>query len=322
LFAIVASQASAQSPPFVPLVSVERPDVKALPLPMPTGEALTADDLDAWLDGYMPYALKIGDIAGAVVVVVKDGQVLTQRGYGYADVAKRIPVNPARTLFRPGSVSKLFTWTAVMQQVEQGKLDLDADVNRYLDFRIPDYDGKPITLRNIMTHTTGFDETGKGIIFEDSSRLIPLGDYVKGALPKRIYAPGSTPSYSNYATALAGYIVERVSGQSFDAYVEQRIFAPLGMKSHMKWRRHNHEPRRLRRGLRIRRRIDAAGPRLGDAVPVHDYASFAFGTCKPIECIERTWCTIAHTERLIGYSLQCLYSFKQGTEQRAGSSTG
>jgi len=198
---------------------------------MPTGEALTADDLDAWLDGYMPYALKTGDIAGAVVVVVKDGQVLIQRGYGYADVAKRIPVDPARTLFRPGSVSKLFTWTAVMQLVEQGKLDLDKDVNAYLDFKIPPRDGRPITLRNIMTHTTGFDETGKGIIFEDSSRLIPLGDYVKGALPKRIYAPGSTPSYSNYATALAGYIVERVSGQSFDAYVEQRIFAPLGMTS-------------------------------------------------------------------------------------------
>lgn len=231
LFTIVAFQASAQPPPLVPPVSAERPDVKAPPLPMPTGEALTADDLDAWLDGYMPYALKTGDIAGAVVVVVKDGQVLTQRGYGYADVAKRIPVNPARTLFRPGSVSKLFTWTAVMQLVEQGKLDLDKDVNIYLDFKIPPRDGKPITLRNIMTHTTGFDETGKDIIFEDPSRLMPLGDYVKGALPKRIYAPGSTPSYSNYATALAGYVVERVSGQSFDTYVEQRIFAPLGMAS-------------------------------------------------------------------------------------------
>src|SRR3546814_9675118 len=79
----------------------------------------------------MPYALAAGDIAGAVVVVVKDGQVLLQKGYGYADLDKHTPVDPAETLFRPGSISKLFTWTAVMQLVEQGKLDLDADVNQY-----------------------------------------------------------------------------------------------------------------------------------------------------------------------------------------------
>ena len=95
-------------------------------------------DVNAWLDGYMPYALKSGDIAGAVVVVVKDGQVLTERGYGYSDVEKRTPVDPALTLFRPGSVSKLLTWTAVMQLVEQGKIDLDADINQYLDFKIPE----------------------------------------------------------------------------------------------------------------------------------------------------------------------------------------
>ena len=99
-----------------------------------------------------------GDIAGAVVVVVKDGQVLLQSGYGYADVEKRTPVDPETTLFRPGSVSKLFTWTAVMQLVEQGKLDLDADVNQYLDFEIPPRDGKPVTLRHIMTHTSGLEE--------------------------------------------------------------------------------------------------------------------------------------------------------------------
>uniref|UniRef100_UPI003B3B596B serine hydrolase domain-containing protein n=1 Tax=Sphingomonas sp. TaxID=28214 RepID=UPI003B3B596B len=92
-----------------------------------TARALTAGDVETWLDGYMPYALRSGDIAGAVVTVVKDGQVIAAKGYGYADVAKRRRVDPARTLFRPGSVSKLVTWTAVMQQVEAGRLDLDAD---------------------------------------------------------------------------------------------------------------------------------------------------------------------------------------------------
>src|SRR5580698_9207988 len=126
--------------------------------------ALTADDLNAWLDGYMPYALHTGDIAGAVVAVVKDGQIVTERGYGYADVEKRTPVDPKLTLFRPGSVSKLFTWTAVMQQVEQGKIDLDADVNQYLDFKVTGKDGKPITMRNLMQHTAGFEEQARGII--------------------------------------------------------------------------------------------------------------------------------------------------------------
>ena len=99
---------------------------------------------------------------GAVVAVVKDGQILTERGYGYSDVAKRTPVDPKLTLFRPGSVSKLFTWTAVMQLVEQGKIDLDADVNQYLDFKIPARDGKPITMRNLMQHIAGLRGAGQG----------------------------------------------------------------------------------------------------------------------------------------------------------------
>ncbi len=127
----------------------------------------------------MPYAMATGDIAGAVVVVVKDGEILTERGFGYRDVASKKPVDPKLTLFRPGSVSKLFTWTAVMQLVEQGKLDLDADVNKYLpaDFQMPPRDGKPITLRNIMTHTAGYEEQIKNIITENPD----TPDYVDAA---------------------------------------------------------------------------------------------------------------------------------------------
>jgi CubicO group peptidase (beta-lactamase class C family) len=212
-----------------PLTPVAQTPPPAAPT-TPTGLAtLTKADADAWLDGFMPYALARGDVAGAVVVVVKDGQIVTQRGFGYSDVAKRKPVDPATTLFRPGSTSKLYTWTAVMQQVEAGKLDLDADVNRYLDFKIPPYQGKPITLRNIMTHTAGFEEIIKGLLTFD--KPVPsLGDVLKHRIPERIYAPGTTPAYSNYATALAGYIVERVSGTSFDDYVERNIFGRLGMQ--------------------------------------------------------------------------------------------
>jgi CubicO group peptidase (beta-lactamase class C family) len=193
---------------------------------------LTREDLEPWLDGFMGFALERGNIAGAVVVVIKDGQVLLQRGYGYSDVEKRTPVDPETTLFRPGSVSKLFTWTAVMQLVEQGKLDLDADVNKYLDFRIPQGpDGEPITLRNIMTHTPGFEEAVKELITDDPSLLVSVGDSVKRWVPNRIFKAGTMPAYSNYATALAGYLVERTSGLAFDDYLDQHIFGPLGMRN-------------------------------------------------------------------------------------------
>jgi CubicO group peptidase (beta-lactamase class C family) len=196
-----------------------------------SAHALSAADVDAWLDGYVPYALHSGDIAGAVVAVVKNGEVLFERGYGYADYDKRVSVDPKLTLFRWGSVSKLLTWTAVMQLVEQGKLDLDADVNQYLDFKIPPREGKPVTLRNIMTHTGGFEERLKGLIDVEEGGVMPLDEFVKLYIPARIFAPGETPAYSNTATAIAGYIVARVSGVPFDDYIDKHVFEPLQMQN-------------------------------------------------------------------------------------------
>lgn len=231
---LLSFAAVAQAPAAPPATkAAEQAPVTATPavIEAPTSPSLTRADLEAWLDGFIPYAINKGDIAGAIVVVVKDGQVLLQKGYGYADVEKKMPVDADRTLFRPGSVSKLFTWTAVMQQVERGKLDLDADVNQYLDFKIPPGpDGEPLRLRNIMTHTPGFEEAVKELISEDESRIQPLGDTLKTWVPHRIFKAGTTPAYSNYATALAGYIVERSSGMSFDDYLDQNIFSPLGME--------------------------------------------------------------------------------------------
>jgi CubicO group peptidase (beta-lactamase class C family) len=198
--------------------------------PAPASPQLTRADLEAWLDGFLPFALARGNIAGGVVVVVKDGEVLLQKGYGYADVEKKTPVDAQETLFRPGSVSKLFTWTAVMQLVERGKLDLDADVNQYLDFKIPPGpEGEPVTLRNLMTHTGGFEEALKELISEDPARIATLEDTVKSWVPGRIFKAGTMPAYSNYGTGLAGYIVSRASGLSFDDYLDQNIFGPLGM---------------------------------------------------------------------------------------------
>jgi len=191
---------------------------------------LTATDLEAFLDGLMPAQLERENIAGAVVAVVKDGKVLFAKGYGYSDMEKRTPVTSDATLFRPGSISKLFTWTSVMQLVEQGKLDLDKDVNEYIDFKIPPAFGKPITLRDIMTHTGGFEETARDLFVADAKHLTPLDQYLKQHLPNRIFPPFVIPAYSNYATSLAGYIVQRVSGMPFEQYVAGNIFTPLEMK--------------------------------------------------------------------------------------------
>ncbi len=197
--------------------------------PVPASR-LDAADLSAFIDGFMPYALARGDISGGAIVVVKDGKVLVARGFGYADRASRRPVDIERTLFRQASISKLFTWTAVMQLAEAGKLDLDRDVNAYLDFKVPPRFGRPITLRHLLTHTAGFAETYRELMTPDRASTPTIEAYVKRHLPDRIYPPGTNVAYSNYGATLAGYIVQRISGERFEDYVERHIFAPLGMR--------------------------------------------------------------------------------------------
>ncbi|WP_256699937.1 serine hydrolase domain-containing protein [Actinomyces naeslundii] len=194
----------------------------------PSGEhQLTAEDVNAWLDGKLPDALKNGDIPGAVVTVVKDGQVVTTRGYGWADTGasggQPVAVDPQKSLFRVASVSKIPTSIAAMQLVEQGKVDLDADISAYLDFEIERRFDEPLTLRHLLTHSAGFEEHGS---------LTPTTDleaYVKNDPPAQVFAPGTTPGYSNYGMALAGYIVQRVSGQPFETYVREHVLEPAGM---------------------------------------------------------------------------------------------
>jgi CubicO group peptidase (beta-lactamase class C family) len=225
---VLAQPAFAQ--PTGPAPAPPAPVAQPVPTNAPAHPTLERADVEAWLDGYLPNALQTGDIAGAVVVVVKGGQVLLQKGYGYSDAAKRTPVDPETTLFRPGSISKTFAWTAVMQQVEAGKLDLDADVNRYLDFKIPARNGKPVTLRNLMTHTAGFEDTLRDLVSDDPKGPMAFDAYLKRWVPPVVYAPGTTPAYSNYGTALAGYIAARAAGEpSFEVYVERHILGPLGM---------------------------------------------------------------------------------------------
>ena len=245
LIVLLFGSASAQKPKTNPLApKSETKTQPASPGPEQNGKQaheLTERDLEAFLDGMVPLQIAREDIAGVVITAVKDGRPFFAKGYGYSNVEKRIPVSPETTLFRPGSISKLFNWTGIMQQVELGKLDLDRDVNDYLDFKIPPTFPKPITLRDIMTHTPGFEETVQELFVPTAANLTPLDQYLKEHLPVRIYPPFTTPAYSNYATSLAGYILQRVSGEPFDSYVERHIFQPLEM-SHSTTRQPLPEP--------------------------------------------------------------------------------
>jgi CubicO group peptidase (beta-lactamase class C family) len=230
LMAFPGTMAGQAQLPSQPKAAKEEPTVQASGTPA-KGEthSLTKEDLDTWLDGLVPFALKNGDIAGAVIVVVKDGKVLSERGFGYADVRRKIPMDPARTMVRPGSTSKLFTWTAVMQLVQSGKLDLNRDINDYLDFKIPEKFGKPITMLDLMNHRAGFEEGLKDILATDPRYAESNEQYLKTHPRPMLFPPGEVPAYSNYGAALAGYIVQRVSSEPFERYVEQHIFLPLGM---------------------------------------------------------------------------------------------
>ncbi|MCG5438333.1 serine hydrolase domain-containing protein [Micromonospora foliorum] len=209
-------------------------DAPAAPVASGAGSALTDTDVNAWLDGLLPAALDRTGIAGATVAVVNNGRIITTRGYGYADTGaggnEAVPVDPDRHLFRMGSVSKLVTATAVLQLVQSGKLDLDADVETYLDFDLPRHYERAVTLRHLLTHTAGFEERIAGLIGTDGGD-VDLRRALMTDPPEQIYEPGTVPAYSNYGNALAGYIVERVSGTRFEEYVQRNILDRAGMPS-------------------------------------------------------------------------------------------
>lgn len=200
------------------------------------GVAGTAD-LEAFFDAIIHDQMHEVGIAGVTLSVVSGGEVILSKGYGDADVNRKIPVDPDRTLFRIGSISKLFVWTAIMQLAEQGKLDLHADVQQYLDFELPvqllgapsGSVAPPITLVHLMTHSAGFEDVAQDLFHLHPEHTLPLEQYIRTHVPARVFPPGEVSAYSNYGSALAGYIVQRVSGMPFAQYVEQHIFAPLRM---------------------------------------------------------------------------------------------
>jgi len=213
-----------------PLCAAQQPSAPASPATNATRGPQNVTELASFLNTTMADELNTYHIAGATVAVVRDGRLFYTHGYGYVDVENKTPVDANVSMFQIGSTCKLFTWTAVMQLVEQGKIDLHADVNTYLkDFKIPETYPQPITMEDLMTHTAGFEEMGPGLAVPDPKDLQPLGTVLAQTIPARVWPPGQVWSYSNWGTGLAGYIIQEVSGMPFDQYVQEHIFTPLGM---------------------------------------------------------------------------------------------
>jgi CubicO group peptidase (beta-lactamase class C family) len=216
------------------LFAQEAPKKEAPPAPEAAakpGNLSDPADLEAFFDGALGVQLESKHIAGAVVAVVAGDKLVFRKGYGYADVDARQKVDPDKTLFRIASITKLFTWTAVMQQYEEGKLDLDADVNKYLKgVQIPATFEEPVTLKHLMAHTPGFDDGVVGLFAHKAEDVRPLAEVLREQMPSRVRPPGVLPSYSNHGTALAGLAVAGASGLTWEDYVEQRILRPLGMR--------------------------------------------------------------------------------------------
>ncbi|NHN59297.1 MULTISPECIES: serine hydrolase [Halorussus] len=189
----------------------------------------SAAEVEAFVDAAMAEDMDEHHVSGATVSVVKDGELLFAEGYGYADRRNATPVVANRTMFRIGSVSKLFAWTAAMQQVQRGRLDPNASVNRYLgEVQIPRKYGEPVTLEHLATHTAGFEDQYEGVFVESPADVRPLGETLRN-VPARVRPPGVVTSYSNYGAALAGHIVARRADTSFDSYVERNLYEPLDM---------------------------------------------------------------------------------------------
>jgi CubicO group peptidase (beta-lactamase class C family) len=207
-----------------------------------SSSAQSLEDLrsvESFFDGFLKSQIEEYKVPGVTISVVQDGEILFKKGYGYSDLENTQRVDADNTLFRPGSVSKLFIWTSIMQLVEQGKVDLNENVNEYLDFEIPNEivnkdnteDIKAITVMNLLNHNAGFEDKIKDLFVLTEADIKPLGTYLREYMPARVYPAGREMAYSNYGSALAAYIVEKVSGMRFDEYVEANIFKPLNMNN-------------------------------------------------------------------------------------------
>lgn len=244
---IAASQDAAPPPAASPTPPAARPAPRAVrPAPSPAvaptpaaapsapGVApLPAPDLEAFVDGFVRRAMSQDHIAGATVAVVQNGQVVLKKGYGVASLSKGKAADPDRTLFRVGSISKTFTWIALQQEIDAGRIRADAPINVYLPEKLQVRDQgrkNPVRVRDLYNHTPGFEDRVLGQLFErDERRIRPLDVYLRQERPNRVREPGQLPSYSNYGVALVGAALSNTGAKPFEDLIAERVIVPAGL---------------------------------------------------------------------------------------------
>ncbi|WP_426452988.1 serine hydrolase [Paenibacillus sp. S-38] len=216
---------------FTLIAGVSAPSEGSAAVPGSAPGTITAGDVEQFTDAFFDRTDIKGNMAGAVIAVVKDDEVLLKKGYGYADIQHKRPVDPDKTVFRLASVSKVITAAAVMQLAEQGKIDLNRDMSSYLgELRIPNQTDTPLTMKHLLTNSTGFESgDAPGDTTTDLAQEISLGQYLQEHVPTVTRTPGAFYRYDNLAFTIQGYAVEQVTGQPFGAYLKEHIFQPLGM---------------------------------------------------------------------------------------------
>ncbi len=192
----------------------------------------TPEEFSTYMDHYILEKMTGNHIPGSVLVYIKDGRIFYKKGYGFADIESKTPVTSDKTVFRIGSVSKLFVGTAVMKLVEQGRLDLNQDINSYLKaFKVPTNNKRPVTLKHLLTHTAGFDDLVLNRSTLNKEDRMEFGQYLRQHIPDIFIESGEVTSYSNFGVNLAAFIVEEVSGTQFHRYVKENVLNPLLMKN-------------------------------------------------------------------------------------------
>ncbi|PEY29843.1 penicillin-binding protein [Bacillus anthracis] len=193
---------------------------------------LNPKDVEAFTNKVIPEKMKKENAAGVALVVVKDNQILFQKGFGFSDKEKNTPIDPKKTVFRLASISKVFTASAVMQLVEQGKIDLNKDIVNYMGgLKYQNNMGEPVTMEHLLTHTTGFDYVDprpEDIHYQENDYTM-IKDYVEDNMPTVVRKPGDTYTYDNFASMLQGYIVQNLTNTPFYKYMAKNIFYPLEM---------------------------------------------------------------------------------------------
>lgn len=186
--------------------------------------------IKTFTENYFKTALENHHVPGIAISYFKDDSIIYSAGFGYIDIENQVPVSPTTSVFRVGSITKLLPMIGLLQQREAGKINLMADITSYTEEFGPLSEFEtPVTAHHLLSHTDGFGTRDLGTFFKDETEIVPLEEVLKKELKSPVYSAGNYVTYGDYGTAIAGRLVEILSGKDFNTYATEEIFEPLGM---------------------------------------------------------------------------------------------